>query len=124
MRIFLILILIFSFCLSSCVFDSNRDISFKVVNQLDRNIDSLFLSNGYDVNGYNKILKVKDSITLELKFSKNLPKGDGSYEIKIFGKNEVMTYNFGYYTNGYPFNNNEYRIFIYNDSVSVLEIVK
>lgn len=98
MNKYLLLILILT---ASC---RSPGLKFMIANQSGANIDSIQLTNGFDVWKHGLIIP-NQNVEDELVFSDKV-KYDGSYEMIIFRNNKSEIYRFGYYSNGIPESSN------------------
>jgi hypothetical protein len=112
------IIILFSSITFSCT--NKFGSTFEVENKTNSNIDSLFISNGFNNVNLNKINK-NEKVILFLDFKKNNPKSDGNFLIKYKLNNKHRNKMFGYFSNGIPSNKNV-KVQIYEDTIIINEI--
>jgi len=105
---------LFLFFFISC---DKQGMLFKVENKSKKTIDSIIISNGYDVVKIERLSK-NQLKEVYLKFIKEKPKSDGSFFIKVF-PNSIRK-DFGYYSNGF-IPTYKYYISLEKDSIVIKE---
>lgn len=87
-------LIFFMLLIASC---NNETMIFEVSNYSEEKIDSLIISNGYDIVKIENF-KNKQTENIHLEFIEKKPKSDGAFYIIIYPKN--LRKDFGYYSNG------------------------
>ena len=107
-------------CTSCNEQDLRQQISFRVTNNTQNNIDFLILSTDKD-QGKSLTYKIPKGSSIDSKVDfKGVDRTDGAYKMKYkFSQSkDTLFEQFGYYTNGYPLEK-ELIINIYADSISM-----
>lgn len=108
-------VLLISVCFISC---SGPGVKVTVTNTSSETVDSVIVTNGFDVARFGKI-NPKHKDHQPLIFSGTI-KSDGSYQAKIYKDGKMTSQPFGYYTNGGALSKS-IDITIYNDSIKTTE---
>jgi hypothetical protein len=105
--------------LSSLVSCSKLGVQFNIENNTGKSIDSIVISNGYDVIKSTHI-NAGEVKNLFLDFKQKHTKSDGSYYLNYYMENTNHIKNFGYFSNGIPLSE-KIEISIEKDTVYIKE---